>query len=108
MIDFDKLTTEDIPEMLGGVGIAHRTAYIDDHNKILRITLDKGCRIGTHTHTDNSEICFIASGIATCYLEDGVEEVHAGQCHYCQQGQTHSVGNEHDEPMTMYCVVPLH
>lgn len=108
MIDFDQLVTEHIPQMLGGVGTAHRTAFIDGHNKILRITLDPGVRIGMHTHTDNSEICFIASGTATVLFDDHTEVVHAGQCHYCPQGHSHSVGNDHDEPMTMYCVVPFH
>lgn len=108
MIDFDNITEEQLPHMLGGTGCVERRMYLDEKNKIMRLTLHKGDRIGMHTHSDNSEICFILTGTATCYLDDTTEVVPAGCCHYCPQGHSHSVGNDHDEPMTMIAIVPNH
>lgn len=106
MINFEEIDVVEMPEFNGGTGITKGRMFIDDNGKIMKATLEKGASIGEHTHITSSEIIYIISGTAKCLLNGKEEIVKAGQCHYCPKGSTHSVINENDENLVMFCVVP--
>lgn len=106
MIDFDEIKEVSIPEFNGGKGITKGRMFIDENGKIMKAILEKGSSIGEHTHMTSSEIIYIISGVAKCILNGKEEVVKAGNCHYCPKGNTHSVINENDETLIMFCVVP--
>lgn len=63
------------------------------------MTLHKGCSVGYHTHTGDSEIIYILSGEGIS--REGEEEhfVRAGDTLVCLSGQSHSLRNEREEPL---------
>lgn len=92
----------------GGEGRLVAKMFNDGKNKILRGLLEPGCSIGMHTHKTSSEIIFILSGTATMRMGDTEEILNAGDCHYCRQGESHSLINQSDADVTFYAVVPEH
>lgn len=106
MINFDEIEVSEIPEFNGGTGITKGRMFIDENGKIMKAVLEKGSSIGEHTHKTSCEIVYIISGTAKCILNGKEEFVQAGQCHYCPKGSTHSIANENDEDLVMFCVVP--
>jgi|SRR5574344_201613 quercetin dioxygenase-like cupin family protein len=105
MIDFDSIEEQTIPHMKGGKGYAKCRMYTDGINKILKATLDPGCSIGYHVHSDGAEICYILQGEATCLLDGKEEILHAGQVHYCPKGSSHSMENKTNSPLLVMNVV---
>ena len=105
MIDFNNIPLTVIEKFKGGEGEFKANMFLADGIKIMRVILDKGCSIGKHTHDTSSEVMYILSGEGVCELEDGNEMMMMGECHYCPQGGTHSVKNEKDEPLVMFCIV---
>ncbi len=106
MINFEEIDTVEIPEFNGGTGITKSKMFIDGNGKIMKAILEKGSSIGKHTHSTSSEIIYIISGMAKCILNEKEEIVKTGQCHYCPKGSTHSIINEAEEDLVMFCVVP--
>jgi quercetin dioxygenase-like cupin family protein len=106
MIDFDRVPEVTIPHMKGGKGYAKAKMVDDGEVKILRATLDPGCSIGYHTHTDSSEICYILEGTAFCVLDGKEETLTAGQVHYCPKNSAHSMENKTDKPLIVLNVIP--
>ena len=76
--------------------------------KIAYSTLRPGSSSGYHVHEQNSEIIFVISGTATFHYDDTVEEVRAGQCHYCPMGHSHYMENLTDHDLVYFAVVPEH
>jgi quercetin dioxygenase-like cupin family protein len=105
MIDFDQIPEQKIPNMKGGKGVARCRMYTDGMNKILKATLDPGCSIGYHAHTDGAEVCYILEGEATCVLDGQEEIVEAGEVHYCPKGSSHSMENKTTQPLVVMNVV---
>lgn len=104
-LDFSKMEKTAIENMLGGKGTIYMRRYMEGANKIMVVRVEPGCSIGEHTHTNNQEVVYCLSGHAktTC---DGVTEVmEPGVAYFCPKGHTHTVFNDGDEVMTMYCVV---
>lgn len=106
MINFDDIEVVELPEFNGGTGVTKGRMIIDNNVKIMKAELEKGSSIGEHTHTTSSEIIYIISGVTKCILDGKEEIVKAGECHYCPKGSTHSVINENDDTLVMFCVVP--
>ena len=52
--------------------------------------------------------CPVLSGTGTMYINDGVEILTAGDCHYCPEGSSHSFVNEGSEDLIFHAVVPNH
>lgn len=107
-IQFSEMNDTILEHFNGGEGRFVAKMFNDGKNKILKGLLEPGCSIGMHTHVTSSEIIFILSGTGKMYLEDGVEELTAGDCHYCPQGSSHSLVNESDADVVFYAVVPEH
>lgn len=107
-IQFNEMNDTILEKFNGGEGRFVAKMFNDGKNKILRGLLAPGCSIGMHTHKTSSEIIFVLSGTGKMYMEDGVETLTAGDCHYCPQGSGHSFVNDSDEDLTFYAVVPEH
>ncbi len=70
-----------------------------------KITLDPGCSIGEHSHSEDGELYIIISGKGTVN-DNGVErEVLAGDAVWTTGGEYHSIANNSDKPMEMYAIV---
>lgn len=105
MIRFEDLKEVEISEFNGGSGVTRGRMFIDDNSRIMKAVLEKGSSIGTHCHKDSSEIVYIISGEAKCRINGKDENVKAGECHYCPKGSSHSIINNSDESLVMFCVV---
>lgn len=106
MINFDKIDITELPEFNGGTGTVKGRIFQNEHMKIMKAELEKGCSIGFHTHLTSCEVVYVISGRAKCRIADQTEYVKEGECHYCPKGVSHSIANENDEPLIMLCVVP--
>ena len=107
IIDFKTIEEKGTLNFKGGEGTSYARTYQDDLGKIICTTLKKGTSIGYHLHETSSETMYIISGIAN-FVFDGKEEVaYPGEVHYCPKGSSHSIRNDHDEDLVMFCVVPL-
>lgn len=106
MIDFNNIPEKLMPNFKGGEGITAAHMFVDDKNKIMRLTLAPGASIGMHCHEDSCEVIYVLSGVGTAIL-DGVEEtVGEGKCHYCPKGHTHSFINNGKKDLVFFAVVP--
>ena len=71
-------------------------------------TLRPGATTGLHTHEGNCEVVFVISGTATFHYDDSVEEVRAGQVHYCPMNHAHYMENLTDHDLVYLAIVPEH
>ncbi len=106
MIDFSKISENEMPQFLGGTGAFRAKIFNDGQNKILKGRLLKGDSIGMHCHKTSSEIIYVLEGEGIMALENGEERLAAGDCHYCPKGHSHSFRNENEEPLVFFAVVP--
>lgn len=108
IIPFDTMEEKAHQSFKGGEGTFFNKVVQDEHNKILNGRLAPGSSIGLHTHEGNSEIIFILSGKGKALYDGAYEPVHAGVCHYCPMGHSHSLINDGDEDLIFCAVVPQH
>lgn len=106
IVDFDKIEEKKIPEFKGGEGHLLTHMFSNELGKIMRACLKPGCSIGMHTHDTSSEVIYILSGSGKCIYDGNIENVSAGQCHYCPKGHTHSLINDSDKPLEFLGIVP--
>ena len=106
MINFSNIQATLMPNFKGGDGITAAQMFVDDKNKIMRITLEPGCSIGMHCHEDSCEIIYVLEGVGTAVLDGNEEKVEAGQCHYCPKGHTHMTEPFGMEELVLLAVVP--
>lgn len=106
MIKFDDVKEVSIEGLNGGKGITKANMFMDENIKIMRSTLGVGCSIGKHKHETSSEVMYVISGVAKCTLNDTIEIINAGECHYCPKGFYHSIENFGDEDLIMIDIVP--
>lgn len=106
IIDLDNMETTVLPNFKGGEKDFKAKMYFDGSTRIMRGTLEQGASIGFHKHETNSEIMFILSGAGKVLMDEGVEYVKAGQCHFCPKGHSHSLINESEEPLVFCATVP--
>ena len=103
---FDQMNDTVLEHFNSGEGQFVAKMFNDGKCKILRGLLKPGCSIGMHTHVTSSEIIYVLSGTGKMYMGDEVEELTAGDCHYCPLGQSHSFVNESQEDLVFFAVVP--
>ena len=108
ILDFASMAANTIPGFKGGDGEAIVCKFDDPRmGAVVRITLPQGASIGLHTHSGNCEIVYVLSGSGQC-IDDGVEyPISAGMCHYCPEGDTHSIRNTGGEPLELLGVLPV-
>lgn len=105
IINFESIEEKVENNFKGGEGPVAIRAFNNELGKIMRIRLEKGSAIGYHKHETNSEIMYVVSGTATVLYDDGKETAKAGEVTYCPKGHSHSLINEHDEPLVVFAVV---
>lgn len=105
IIDFNKIELTNMPAFKGGEGSIDANMFFDGTNRIFIARIKKGSSIGYHLHDTGSEIMHILEGVATVTYNDEVSYATKGQVHYCKKGNMHSVKNEQEEDLVMYCVV---
>ncbi len=105
-IDFDEVGLSVIPGFKGGDLEARMRIFQDGDNRIMKGLLVPGASIGMHTHEDSSEIIFITAGCGSVICDGERSSVHAGICHYCPKGHTHSLINDSDADLEFLAVVP--
>lgn len=106
LIDFTALPEAVIPHMYGGEGEVHANMYASPAMKIMKGKLPPGASIGLHPHKGSSEIVYILSGTGKALCQGETESLVPGSCHYCPQGQTHSLINDSGEDLVFFAVVP--
>ena len=109
ILKFNTIETSHLPEFKGGQKELAANMFFDGTNRIFKGCLTPGASIGVHTHDDSCETIFIISGTGTILeVENGVESVRsvkAGDCLFCDKGQTHSLRNTSDEDLVFYASV---
>ena len=69
------------------------------------ITLEPGCAIGPHLHSEENEVYYIIEGTGV-YYDNGEEyEVQAGDLVVCDLGQSHGLENTGDTTMRFVAVM---
>ena len=102
-----------LEHMRGGDGTVIRKDILgtDDmakHSRLFSLfTLRKGCSIGEHEHTKETEYYYILSGKGKVKEKDGIKEVLPGDVVITGDGQTHSIANECDEDLVFVAVIIL-
>ena len=108
MIDFEAMTEMPIEHFRDGDGTVYFRKVEGDALNLLRGRLPAGSSIGLHRHEGTSEVIYILSGVGTILHEGKTERLTAGSCHYCAEGESHSLRNDGDEDLTFFAVIPKH
>ena len=87
------METTVIKNFKGGEKEISAQMFDDEYGKIMKAVLKPGASIGYHKHEGNGEIVYAISGNAKVLYNDGEESFSAGQCHYCPNGNSHSIIN---------------
>ncbi len=101
------------PEMLGGSGsvmfhhLADKEQLLDHARLFSVLTLEKGCGIGYHTHTNEREFFYVLQGTPTVN-DNGTEYVLApGDSAMTEIGGGHSIENRADETARVLALIRL-
>lgn len=97
--------------MRGGSGQVDIMHIVDAENLPAKsrlfslVTLEKGCGIGAHPHTGETEVYYVLEGEGI--IDDNGEKkpFAKGDCNVCGGGATHAVTNEKDEPLKFIAVI---
>lgn len=108
LIEFDSLESQTIQNFKGGEGSVTAQAHVDANNRIMKAVVHPHSSIGWHQHVGSSEIVYVLSGTGKVVVEGGEEPLVPGTCHYCAEGQYHSVVNDGTEDLVVFAVVPQH
>ena len=113
IIDFETMDVTILPEFKGGKKEFAANMFFDGTNRIFKGRLIPGASIGMHTHDDSCEVIFVLEGKGTIVEKEAgsdvetAKKVKAGDCLYCQLGNSHSLRNTEEEgDLVFYAVVP--
>ncbi|PNT93333.1 cupin domain-containing protein [Clostridium thermosuccinogenes] len=101
-------------QMRGGKGSVEIThIYKQDEMKgkarlFAKITINPGCSIGFHEHSDEEEIFYIIKGKGIFDDNGTKKEICAGDAAITGGGASHSVENTGNEPLEMLAVILLY
>ncbi|MCQ2073986.1 MAG: cupin domain-containing protein [Bacteroidaceae bacterium] len=106
LIDFNGISETINPNFKGGNKSVGTRGFSDGANKIVRLRLEPGSSIGSHTHQSNSEIMMILKGKGHIIYDGSEFDIAEGQCHYCPKGHTHSLINDSGSDIEVFAVIP--
>ena len=106
MIDFKNLKKEKVENFNNGDGHVIRYMFNDGRVKIAKMTLKKGASIGLHQHITSLEVVYVLSGTATSIVDGEKEKVEKGNVIYCPKTKMHTIKNEQDKNLVLFCVIP--
>ncbi len=69
------------------------------------MTLEKGCSIGRHEHTNETEVYYVIEGEGIINDNGTERPFRKGDCNVCGEGAFHAVSNEKDEPLKIVAVI---
>lgn len=99
--------------MRDGEGNVYQTMILDEncmapHSRVFStFTIKKGCSIGEHSHTGETEYYYILSGEGVVTESDGNKIVKAGDLVITGGGASHAIRNEKDEDLVFVAVIIL-
>lgn len=106
-LPYSEIEAKVFPNFKGGEKNLWAKMFSDGSNRILHGKLEPGATIGMHCHDTSSEIIYILKGDGKVLVEDGIEYLKPGDCHYCPKGQSHSLqNNSNKEDLEFFAVVP--
>ena len=108
IINYTKITEESLMGFKGGNGQLDTRNFVDANNKIMMSRLKPGANIGYHSHEQNSEIIYILSGEGHFEYDDTIEQVKAGDVHYCPMGHSHAFYNDGTDDLAYFAIVGEH
>lgn len=73
-----------------------------------RLTLQPGCSVGIHSHTDEEEIYYILSGHGRSWDNGEYVEVGPGDATICRSGEEHSMECVGDKPLVYLACIPVY
>jgi len=106
IIDFDSMPDTVIEHFKGGEKHLASKMYYDGNMRIMRGILEPGASIGLHRHEGTCEVIIMKRGEGTVIESDGEHKLLEGQCHYCKEGEEHSLVNTSDKDLEFYGIVP--
>ena len=104
-INFNELKEALFPESDGGNCNVHAKMLMCDNNKIVKSRLEEGAHIGVHTHDTSCEINYVLKGDGVAFIDDAVELLKAGTCHYCPKGSSHSIHNTGTGELVLFTII---
>ena len=105
LIDFNEKQERNVTGMNGGTDIVCAKMYVGEHGKIIPSRIMPGASIGRHSHPTSDDINYVLSGTGKAVCDGREEELHAGTCHICPKGSSHSIENIGDKDLVMLTVV---
>ena len=105
IIEFENMEWKENPNFKGGEGVFYNKMINDNGTKIMKGRLTPGSSIGYHRHDGEAEMVYILSGGGIELTDDGEVPVKPGECHYCQDGRSHSLINNGSEDMVFFSVI---
>lgn len=106
LLDFNSMEEVTCPGMNGGTGKMSSKMYVDADNRMVYCRIHAGGSIGLHTQKDSSDINLVLSGHGRAICNGEEEILTPGTCHYCKNGQEHSIINDGDDDLVIFTVVP--
>jgi|SRR3712207_620161 len=108
VIKFNEIEEVAIDGFKGGKGRLYSRSYADGRCKIMQSVLTPGASSGLHAHDQNCEVIYVLEGTLTFHYDDVIEEVGAGQVHYCPMGHSHYMENLTGSDVKYFAIVPEH
>ena len=113
VINKQDMTTDVREKMRGGSGsvelmhVVPSDALPSKSRLFSVITLQPGCGIGTHEHTDEAELFYVLEGEGV--ICDNGEDMPfvKGSSHVCGSGESHGVTNTGDKPLVFIAAIIL-
>ncbi len=106
LLDFNSMQEITCPGMNDGTGTMSSRMYVDNENRMIYCRIHPGSSIGMHTQRGSSDINYVISGHGKAICNGEEEELTPGTCHYCRNGQDHSIINDGAEDLVIFTVVP--
>ncbi|MDD3403347.1 MAG: cupin domain-containing protein [Hespellia sp.] len=105
IINFNEMQERKMPGMNNGIGEMSAKMFMDEQGKIIPCCIHKGASIGMHKHETSDDINYVISGKGKAICDGQEESLHAGVCHVCKKGQTHSIINTGEDDLVIITVV---
>lgn len=71
------------------------------------MSLEKGCSVGRHEHTGETEIYYVLQGEGIINDNGIIRPFLMGDCNICGNGDYHSVSNENEATLRIFAVIIL-
>ncbi len=110
IINKSGMVLEQKEEMRGGTGVVsilHLVAAekLSGGRLFSEVSLEKGCSIGSHTHTGETEYYYILSGKGTVVEDSGTKQVSPGDLVVTGNGESHSIRNSGEETLRFIALI---